>query len=86
MQPLRRVLGVAVDVFEPVSLAIRGGHQFDHTDVRMAGDTGRFVEQLPAFEICLDIVGQITHHILDADMMNEAHHIVYAYKRDKGFV
>ena len=75
LQTVLRVLGVAVDIFEPVHLTIRCRHQFNDAHVRMAGHTGRFVEHLPALEIGFNLIGEIAQHPLYTEVVNEAHHV-----------
>ena len=44
----------------------------------------RFVEHLPPAEIVLDGGGKVDQHAFDAQMVNQTHHVLDAYKGDKG--
>ena len=53
----RHVGRVAVDIFEPVGLAVAGWHEFDHTVLRMGWHSRRLVEFVPAPEVAADLLG-----------------------------
>ena len=55
LQPLGGVLGVAVDVFEPIGFTVRGRHQLDDAYRGMRGDARGLVERWPAQEVGLDL-------------------------------
>jgi hypothetical protein len=61
------ILGMAIDVFESVQLAIGSRHQLDHADFRMACGAGGFFELLPAQEVSADVLGQLHDERLGAD-------------------
>jgi hypothetical protein len=77
------VLGVAVDVFEGVLVAVAGRHQLDHAVGRMDGVARRLVEIVPAPVVMLDLAGQafdegggaaLAHDFLDAFNANVVNH------------
>ena len=76
LQPLRHVLRMAVYIFEAVDGPIRGRHQFDDAVMRMGGDPGRLVEQVPATKIRFDGVREFDEHRFDANVMHEPHHVL----------
>jgi hypothetical protein len=54
-QVVAMVGGVAVHILEGISSGVGYRHQFDHTDGRVIGNTGAFVEIVPAQEILFDV-------------------------------
>lgn len=84
LQTFARVLGMAVHIFEAIDLAVRCRHQLDDAVARMARHARCLIEQLPAAEIRLDIVGKLLQDRLDPDLMHKAHHVVDTHKRHEG--
>ena len=65
------VLGVAIDVFEAVGLAVRNGHQFNDTRGRVIGHADRFVKVLPAQEISLNVAGNALYAGLETVALHQ---------------
>lgn len=84
LQPVDGIFRMAVHIFEAVDAAVGGRHQFDHAVARMAGDTRRLVEAFPASEIVLDGVRELRQNGLDAQVVNEAHHVLDTDERHHG--
>jgi hypothetical protein len=84
LQPGTRVLGVSVDVFEAVERAVRGRHQLDHAEGRVAGHPRRLVEAFPAQEIGLDGPGEAAQHLVQPDPMDQAHHVLDGHEGHEG--
>ena len=59
------VARMPIHVLEAIMGAIRGGHQFDHADARMAGKARAFVEVLPAQEVLADEGGELLQGLFD---------------------